>query len=186
MKPTLPNPPDLEDLLAFWASIAILLGLAAGTGAWFVGVASGPGAIVLGTVAILALIRLALTSERRMNRSYERWDLAARRYARRARTVASAIWYWTVITAVARTGGSGLSRRGSSWLTRGSIANAAYGDPSGGTVDRVAHGSLREFARWAVRSGRTWAVVLLPLLGLLKAFEIQGRSADAPNIYTLY
>jgi hypothetical protein len=186
MKPTLPNPPDLEDLLAFWASIAILLGVAAGSGAWLLNLASGPGAVVLATLVTVTFVRLGQTSERRLNRSYVRWNRAAQRYARGARTVIGAIWYWTVITAVGRIGGSGLDRHGSSWLTRGSVANAAYGDPSGGTVDRVAHGSLGEFARWGVRSGRSWALVLVPLLWILKAFEVRGRSSDAPNIYTLY
>jgi hypothetical protein len=182
----LPNNPDRETLLGFWISLILV------AGAMLLAVALAAGAPVLLVLpvtgaAAAALLALGLARERLIARLYKRWNGAAIAYAQRASALLLVIWYRTVVAVVARAGGKGrLDVHGSAWLPRGTLEARAYGDPGGASTDRDAEGGLLDFARWAVRSGRPWAIVLLPLLALTRGLETRRRKTVAADIYTLY
>jgi hypothetical protein len=181
----LPDPPDRESILGFWISIVLVGGaLVAGAGL-LVGVAPLAVAAVVAPAAAI-LLRLGFTRERLIDGVYRFWNRAAARYAQHARRMITRIWYHTVITTVARGGeGRRLDMEGSSWLTRETMPAAAYGDP-GMAPGGESTGGFRDLARWATRSERSWALVLLPLLAVLRALDTRGRTAAATETYTLY
>lgn len=182
----LPQRPDREALLAFWASASLLIGLTVGVVAFLTGVTSATGSLLLATGAAGLAFLARRSKERTLDLAYKRWNKATRGYAGWARKTVTAIWYWTVITAVGRTGGESLKRAASPWRSRGTLPDRAYGDPGGSTTGRDAVGGLRDFTGWAARSGRAWALFLLPMLAVLRALDTRGSKSSAPDIYTLY
>ena len=182
----LPRQPDHEALLAFWASASLLIGLVLGAVALLAGVTSAAGSLLLGMAAAGLAFLARRSRERTLDLAYKRWNKAARAYADWARKTITAIWYWTVFTAVGLTDGGGLKQVDSPWRSRGTLPDRAYGDPGGSTTGRDAVGGVRDFTGWAVRSGRAWALFLLPMLAILRALDTRGSKSSAPDIYTLY
>jgi hypothetical protein len=181
----LPDPPDRESILGFWISIVLTGGaLVAGAGLLAGVVPLAVAAVVAPAVAVL--LRLGFTRERRAHAVYRLWNRAAARYAQHARRTITRIWYHTVIVTVARSGeGRRLDLEGSSWLTRETMPAAVYGDP-GMAPGGETTGGFRDLARWASRSDRSWALVLIPFLAVLRALDTRGRTAAATQTYTLY
>lgn len=182
----LPRKPDRETLLAFLASVSLLMGVVLGLALFFSGL--GPVAVsVLGAATAAGLTFLAgRQRERALDRIYKRWRKAARSYADWARKAVTVIWYWTVFAAVGATVGSGLRRVASPWRSRDTQPDESYGDPGGYTKGRSARGGARDFVGWAVRSGRAWTLFLLPMLVILRALDTEGSKSSAADIYTLY
>jgi len=182
----LPQQPDREALLAFWASASLLVGLLLGTAAFLAGVASPAGSLLLGSGAAGLAVLAGRSRERMLDRAYKRWSKLTRAYADWARRTVTGIWYWTVFTAVGRTAGRGLKQADSAWRSRGTVPDQAYGDPGGSITGRDGVGGLRDFTGWAVRSGRAWTLFLLPMLTVLRAVDTRESRSSAPDIYTLY
>jgi len=182
----LPQRPDREALLAFWASASLLIGLLLGAAAILAGVTSAAGSLLLGTGAAGLAFLAGRSRDRTLDQAYKRWSKATRAYADWARKTVTGIWYWTVFTAVGQTGGGGLELVNSPWRSRGTLPDRAYGDPGGSTTGRDAVGGIRDFTGWAVRSGRAWTLVLLPMLAILRALDTRASKSSAPDIYTLY
>lgn len=183
---SLPQRPDREALLAFWASASLLIGLLLGAVALLAGVTSAASSLLLGTGAAGLAFLAGRSKERTLDRAYKRWSKATRAYADWARKTVTGIWYWTVFTSVGRTDGGGLKLVDSPWQSRGTLPDGAYGDPGGSTTGRDAVGGIRDFTGWAVRSGRAWTLFLLPMLAVLRALDTRGPKSSAPDIYTLY
>jgi hypothetical protein len=182
----LPQRPDREALLAFWASASLLVGAALAVVALVAGSVSPAGALLGGAVGAGLVFLIGRSNERRLEAVYRRWSKATRAYADWARKTVAGIWYWTVFTAVGPVAGGKLSLDESPWGARGTLPDGGYGDPGDGATGRQAMGGLRDFAGWAVRSGRGWTLALLPLLGLLRALDAHDAKASAADIYTLY
>jgi len=182
---TLPNPADREAVVGFWVSITLLAGgamlaLLAIVGWWSI-------ATVLAVVVIVAgCLIIGLPRERSIHRVYLLWNRAARGYAERARAVVLAIWYYVVFATMARTGGSNFQKQGSDWLQRETLSAKAYANLGGSETGDVQAGTLRDYRRWAARSGRLWLVFLIPLFSLLVLLDPKGARAAASDIYTLY
>jgi hypothetical protein len=182
----LPQRPDREALLAFLASLALLFGVALAVGALLSGLVSPAGALLGGAAAAALGFLVGRSRERRLELAYRRWSKATRAYADWARKAVTGVWYWTVFTAVGRTVGGGLKRVDSPWRSRGTLPDRAYGDPGGSTTGRDAVGGIRDFTGWAARSGRSWALVLLPMLAVLRGLDTEGSKSSAHDMYTLY
>ena len=181
----LPDPADREAVVGFWVSITLLTGgallaLLAIVGWWSTATALAVSVIVVGALIV------GLPRERLIHRVYLLWNRAARGYAGRAREVVLAIWYYTVFATVARTGGSTLKKEGSDWLQRETLSASAYANLGGSQTDSSPAGTLRDYTRWAARSGRLWLVLLIPLFSLLALLDPKGTRAAASDIYTLY
>lgn len=189
MKLTLPHSPDREALVGFWATMSGLTGIAFGTGVWL---GSGAGvtiALVLAVAAAGAVFVAGMRRERRLvSRIYDRWNRMARAYGRRARGAVTTIWFWAVFTPMAWSGEkSRLAVGGARWARRGTLSPEGYGDlgTDGTPVDR--EGGLEDFARWTVRSGRSWGLCLIPLLWSLRVLDTRkARVAPSSDVYTLY
>lgn len=186
IKVNLPQRPDREAVLAFWASLALLFGVALTVVALLTGFFSPAGAVLGGAAGAGLVFLIGRSKERRLDLAYKRWSKATRAYADWARKTVTGIWYSTVFAAVGRTHGAGLKLVDSPWRPRGTLPDRAYGDPGGSTTGRDAVGGIRDFAGWAVRSGRAWTLFLIPMLVVLRALDTRGSKSSAPDIYTLY
>lgn len=181
----LPRQPDRETLQAFLASASLLLGVIVGLALFLTGLGAPVSLLAAATAAGLAFLA-GRRRERSLDRIYKRWRKASRAYAEWARKAISRIWYWTVFTTVGATVGSGLRKVASPWRSRATQPDGSYGDPGGYAAGRTARGGIRDFVGWAVRSGRSWTLVLLPMLVILRALDTEGSKSSAPDIYTLY
>lgn len=185
MNPTLPHRPDREALLGFTLALALMAG-AALTGAGILSGILGTGlSFTLGAVTAAAIAGLGHQRERIADLGYRAWNRLAMAYAAFARRVVTAIWFWTVLTVVSRTGARRLRLEGSPWIPRGTQAASEY-EGQGGAPSQTARLGMREYSRWAVASGRSWALVLVPLLFVLRALEARDPKAPPADMYTLY
>jgi hypothetical protein len=184
---TLPRPPDREALVGFWTSVAVSSGAVTAAAVVAVGILDAPASALVGVGVGVAVMAAGYRRERTVERAYSRWNRLAFRYARGARTAITAIWYWTVLSVIARTGEQEkLSMVRSRWVPRETQPASAYGGLDALPVDKDASGGFRELAGWAVRSRRYWALVLLPLIALLKALDTRGPKKASSDMYTLY
>jgi hypothetical protein len=186
IRSTLPRQPEREDLLGFWVAVSLLVGTMAGLVPVVAGVGSVWIGVGIGLVAFGALLAVGHGRERMVDRLYGGWDRGARAYTRRARTAVTAIWYWSVIAVVARTGVRGLVLDESPWSVRETVPPQGYADQGDGSAPAPGRDASRGLVRWAVGSGRGWTVVLLPFFGILRALQIEGRRSVASDMYTLY
>ena len=182
----LPQRADREALLAFWATVSLLVGVLLGGVLALAGVTSAAGALLSGAGAATVAFLARRSRERWLEHAYKRWSKATRTYADWARKTVTAIWYRTVFTFVGGTAGQGLKRVDSAWRARGTVPDRAYGDPGGSTTGRDGVGGVSDFTVWAVRSGRAWTLFLLPMLAVLRALDSRGSRSTAPDMYTLY
>lgn len=182
----LPPLPDREALLGFRLSLSLLVGGGVGVGAILSGRTGSIGAVGLAFVTATLVFGMSQARERTAARAYERWNRMTRIYAERARRWIAAIWYWSVFTVVSRTGGNGLALGESDWRPRDTLSARAYADPGGAATDLEGTGGLRDLARWAVRTGRPWTLVLAPLFGVLRALDTRAGGKPPADMYTLY
>jgi hypothetical protein len=186
MNPTLPYRPDREALLGFTLSVALVAG-AMLTGAGLLSGVLGTGpSLILGALAAVAIALFGHLRERFVDLGYRAWNRLAKAYAGFALRAVTAIWYWTVLTVVSRTGARTLRLEGTPWLPRGTQEPSEYQGQGGASLSREARPRVGEFSRWAVASGRSWALVLLPLLFVLRALEARDPKAPPADMYTLY
>jgi hypothetical protein len=186
MHPTLPYRPDREALLGFTLAMALVAGaavtlLALLSGLLGAGASFGLAALAAGTIALAGH-----RWERLADYAYRVWNRVAKGYAEFARRAVTAIWYWTVLTAVSKSGARKLELGGSPWLARGTQAASTYVGQGGDELSGDARPGLGEYSRWARSTGRTWALVLLPLLFVLRALESRDPKAPPSDMYTLY
>lgn len=187
MHSTLPHRPDREDLLGFWIAVSLMAGLLLGTLTFLDDGAPGWVGPLIGALTTGTLLLVGLRRERGIDRVYGRWNRWARAYSRRARGWITAVLYWTVIGVAARAGARGLALEGSPWLQRGTLPQSGYlGQGDGADADTPARGEPRGLVRWMLRSERSWAIVLLPFLGLLRALDVKAQRSVASDTYTLY
>ena len=183
---TLPRSIDREALIGFWVSASLLPAGAFGLLLFAVGLAGPLVSCVLAAGIAAGFLVVGHFRERSVEAAYLRWNRWARGYARRAAPAIMAIWYWTVVSLVARVGEGRLDLRGSGWSERETLSALAYADPGGAATNRDASGGTRDFVSWALRSGRAWTLVLLPLFWLLQGLDTRKGGASETNIYTLY
>jgi hypothetical protein len=186
MNVLLPPLPDREALLGFRVALSVGAGLAGTVLVTLLAFGGAFGAAAGAVLAACVFLLLSGSRERMAAKLYERWNRFAAAYARRALKAVTAIWYWTVFLAVARTGEDSLDLAASAWCARTTLPPEGYADPGGAPSGREAQGGLRDLARWAGRSGRPWALVLLPFFALLRALRTKGRAKVSADIYTLY
>jgi len=150
---------------------------------------------LIGVVTTGVLLLVGLRRERGIDRVYGRWNRWARAYSRRAQRWVTAVLYWTVIAVAARAGARGLTLEGSPWLQRGTLRESGYaGQGSGAGTEALERGKPQEpqghepqgLVRWMVRSERSWAIGLLPFLGILRALDVKAQRSVASDTYTLY
>ena len=182
----LPPLPDREALLGFRVSLSVLGGSGVGVGALLSGHGTPVGALALSLGTGVLLFGMSQWRERAVVRAYDRWKRATRIYAEHSRRWIAALWYWSVFTVVSRTGGNGLVLGESDWRPRDTLSGRAYADPGGAPTDLEGTGGLRDLARWAVRTGRPWTLVLAPLFGLLKALDTRAGGKPPADVYTIY
>jgi hypothetical protein len=188
MHPTLPHRPDREDLLGFWIAISLVAGFLLGSLTLLADGAPGWVGPLIGVLTTVVLLPVGLRRERAIDRIYGRWNRWARAYSRRARRVITAVLYWTVIAVAARAGARGLTLEGSPWLQRGTLPRSGYpGQGAGTDADTAEPREPPEgLAGWMVRSRRSWAIGLLPFLGILRALDVKAQRSVASDTYTLY
>lgn len=186
IRSTLPRRPEREDLLGFWVGMSLVCGTLLGLAPVLLGLAGGWVGAGVGAAAFGVLLAVGHRRERAVDRAYGGWDRAARAYTRRARGAVVAIWYWTVIALVARTGLRGLALEESPWSPRGTLPPDGYDDQGDGSGPASGGRTSRGVVGWAMGSGRGWTVVLVPFLAILRALEFEGRRTVASDIYTLY
>ena len=192
MHPTLPHRPDREDLLGFWIAISLVAGLLLGFLTLLASGAPGWMGPLMGVLTTGVLLLVGLRRERGIDRVYGRWNRWARAYSRRARRWITAVLYWTVVAVAARAGARGLALEGSPWLQRGTLAPSGYpGQGSGAGTEAPERGESQGqerqgLLRWLVRSQRSWAIGLLPFLGILRALDVKAQRSVASDTYTLY
>jgi hypothetical protein len=188
MNLVLPRRPDHEALVGFLAVASLALGGAMDLlSTFFVELPLAVGAAV-GLVTGGGVFVVGLRRERIVLRAYLWWNRAARAFGRKATATLTAAWYWIVVRAVTQAGERGTwSSPGAGWSGRGTSTSSHVQDPAREEGDRGRDVGLADFARWALRSRRYWALALLPLFWLLGAVDPQdGGSAASSNIYTLY
>lgn len=193
LRVTLDRSPDRDQLDAFVAAVGVLAGGAGGLATWLLSGSAGL-ALVLAAGVAAGAVGAGWNRPVEARKVYDSWNRLARALARRARRWLSGLCYYAVITGAAlvhrdsdfRTGPPSDGRSG--WKERGTLPSTAYGSTDRwGRPDGPASSRIREFLRWAWRSGHWWAVTLLPVIVLMKAFERRGGPQDAPSsIYTLY
>lgn len=188
MKLTLPRPADHESLLGFLVCVSLGSGTALAILTWVTGGLNIIGALVIGTALGVGVLLGGVARERIVSRLYHFWNRAARAYGRKASRVVTAVWYWTLFTALAVAGERGSLQLGHSpWLKRGTLPASAYAHSAGGPTSGNGQGPYQDFARWAIRSKRYWALVLIPFFWLLRSFETgKASGTGSSTIYTLY
>jgi hypothetical protein len=187
VKLTLPRSRNRRARLAFRIAACAAVGTAAGLATWTGGVPAAAALLVAGGSSAGTLIATRASSD--FERGYIFWNRAAGFYGRHATWMIAAIWYWTVLWVVAATGERGRLGAGPSpWHPRNTPPTGARGEPGGGGREgRDTMGSPGDFARWTIRTGRSWALVLVPLLWILRALDTRENSTEPPpNVYTLY
>jgi hypothetical protein len=190
MRLTLPDPTEPEALLSFWVAIAILGGASVGGAVAALG-GSAAHALTSGVLVSAVVSLVGYLSEPTAARLYRAWNRAARGYGRITARLVTGIWYWTAFTTAAATGDGGRLRVDrASWQPRGTLSPEGYGD-LGFTLDRSSSrddiGGAGDYVRWILRSGRYWAITLVPLLWTLRALDTRkDRPGSETNVYTLY
>jgi hypothetical protein len=113
-------------------------------------------------------------------------DLAGRAAARWV----SLVTFYVLVTVVSRAGSrmpwSGAEPGGSGWVPRSDrepFHAAQHHDARRPTAEA---GWIRSLTRWARDTGNLWAVVLIPLLALLRLLRPRAGRSLGENIYTLY
>jgi hypothetical protein len=190
MRLTLPDPTEPDALLSFWVAIAVMVGGGAGA----ILAVMGRSAVQTAAFSILAGAVFALIGclyEPAGARLYRLWNRAARGYGRVAARLVTAIWYWTALTTAAATGDGGrVHAARASWRPRATLSPEGYGDlgfTPGRRSSRDDVGGAGDYARWTLRSGRYWAITLVPLLWTLRALDTRkDRPGSESNVYTLY
>ena len=187
MHPTLPHRPDREDLLGFWIAISLVAGLLLGFLTLLASGATGWMGPLMGVLTTGVLLLVGLRRERGIDRVYGRWNRWARAYSRRARRWITAVLYWTVVAVAARAGARGLALEGSPWLQRGTLPQWGYpGQGGGADIDAPERREPQGSVHWMIRSGRSWAIGLLPFLWILRALDVKAQRSVASDTYTLY
>jgi hypothetical protein len=190
MRLTLPDPTEPEALLSFWIAISILGGVSVAGAVAALG-GSAAQALALGVLVTAVVSLLGYLSEPTAARLYRAWNRAARGYGRITARLVTGVWYWTAFTTAAATGDSGrLRAERASWQPRGTLPTEGYGD-LGFSLDRRSPdddvGGTGDYVRWITRSGRYWAITLVPLLWTLQALDTRkDRPGSESNVYTLY
>jgi hypothetical protein len=182
----LPPNPDPAQRFGFVVATSALASLGAGAAGWLV--AGGAGLFGAAAGVLVAVLGLCV-SPREIVRAYELWNRAAGRYARVARSWIARLCFNFVFLVLGRTGAAlPLARpapQESLWVPRGTLDARAY------TSEFLHPASARRwwiaaFAVWAVRTGRPWALALLPFLIVLRFLDPQEDLHLPSGLYTLY
>ena len=145
----------------------------------------------LGGLTFVAAAWLAFSNEHLVRRLYHAWN---NRIIRPLSNLVTAIILRVCLLVVfAATGraGSRLLVRGkfpTMWVGRDDSSDHVGSLPFGVHGDSVAapNGWIRNYARWAMRSGNFWAFFLIPFFCLLRMVSAEEPTGSAGNIYTLF
>lgn len=185
---SLPLPPlRRATLRAFWIAVCLELGILVGLAALL---PIPPAGLIAGLAAVAALLAAGCLSPEQVAPAYRFWNRGASRFAVAAARWIAGICYYTVFAAAALSGSPVLRRwprqPASNWSRRDRLPEAAYGSTWRLQSGMSAAGSLRPFVSWALKSGNSWAVVLVPFLLLLRALDSQPPQHVPSDLYTLY
>ncbi len=185
LSPVLPVNPDRAALAAFWIACSLGIGTAASVVAALAGrgAALVPGAwpaLGLGAVVAIGFALPGVLRPRIAERPYRAWARLALLYARGARLAITWISYHAIFLPARSDGRElGLQRPGagdSIWVPT---------TPCGTGTEEGIGG----FAGWSLRSGRFWALSLVPYLVLVSLLDTRRHGdsgSPSREIYTLY
>jgi hypothetical protein len=185
----LPNPNRRAWRRGFWLTLALGLGVAAGSLLWGLAPPQRVAAAVLtmGIAAVPGLLRPRLASL-----PFRAWNKLARVLSRVATAWVTAVCFYIVVPAIGRARSSlrlGSTGHGESLWTPWPHGPASGGESAEGIAraDTSPNGWARDFTAWARRSRNPWAWYFMPFLLVLAAFEPPPNvEAPPPGIYTLY
>lgn len=184
---TLPSEDRRTLLRSFWLVISLGFAMAVWLVCWTIQI---PFPWVLGIAAGIACGSAAFVAEEFVRRLYRAWN---RRLVRPLGDLAShgvmTVLFFVVFVVASRLG----SRvrldgpAGTTWEPRGSLPNNAYEllFAGQGSLPEKA-GWMRGYIHWALRTGNTWSISLLPFLWLLRLLSDSEQKATEANIYTLF
>jgi hypothetical protein len=183
----LPYPPRRSWLIAFLASISVIVGASMSILLYFfldhAGVALGIAAGLLFTACGLSLEIISLL--------YRAYNKVARVFAAWTVTWTSVVCYFVVFQ-IMSCFGSDLNvepetRGKSNWLPVNSVT-AMCGFEDGSLID-ARRGWIGNYLAWCMRSRNLWALCLLPFLFVLSLVDCSAEyksGAVSESIYTLY
>jgi hypothetical protein len=181
-------PQDRRNFLrSFWFVVSFIF--AAGlclVAAWI----QAPFPLVIGLLAGTSCGLLVFAKEQLVRRLYHAWNRRIiRPFANLASRAIMAICFFIILVATGRTrprsrfGGHGAT----GWQRRSSLPDLAYAFPYVSEQESTPGiGWFREYLRWAIRSGNTWSITLLPFLWFLRLLSYEEKRSFAANIYTLF
>jgi hypothetical protein len=181
--------PRRAHLRGFWVSLCIAGAVVGGVPIWWL---VSPGAAGATLVAMAALAIPGYVRPEIASSVYRAWNALAHLYVRAANLLLRGLCFFVILVAVGRAGSSlALARPTSAsslWVSRGtgSATVHRYGHRlRNGRPDRP--GWVRTYLAWFADSPNRWAICLLPLLLLLRAFKRErGEVEVATHNYTLY
>lgn len=146
---------------------------------------------MLGGLTFVAAGSLAFWNGHLIRRLYHAWN---NRIIRPVSNLATAIILRVCLLVVfAATGraGSRLLLRGkfpTMWVGRDASSDHVGSLPFGvhGDIGAAPHGWIRNYIRWAARSGNFWAIFLIPFFCFLRMVSTEEPTSSGENIYTLF
>ena len=174
-------------LRSFWFVISMTAAAMVSLVAW----AAGFPWWILGGITLAATGWLAFSNEHLVRRLYRAWN---NRIIRPVSNLVTAIILRICLVVVfAATGraGSRLLLRGkfpTMWIGRDDSSDHVASLPFGvhGDIVGSPNGWIRNYARWAMRSGNLWAIFLIPFFWLLRLVSAEEPTGSTENIYTLF
>lgn len=184
---TLPYKDRRTLVRSFW--LVISLGFA--TAVWLIGWAIQiPFPWIPGIAAAVACGSVVFVAEQFVRRVYLAWN---RRLVRPLAGLASrgvtATLFFVIFVATSRPGSRVRlgGHAGTTWEPRGSLPNNAYELPFAGQgALSTKAGWIRTYIHWALQTGNTWSVSLLPFLWFLRLLSNGDQRNAEANIYTLF
>lgn len=175
-------------LRSFWISLCLVLGLAGGT--IFVGLtAAAIDTMVWLVVGVLVVALLGYGYPHIVRKPYAVMYRCFEYYGKLLRICLKLACFFLVFVVVGRAGSKlpvGPRPEHSMWLPRKSTPNDEFGDEFEGKRGMVHQQWVATYLAWAHQSGNGWAVMLLPFLVLLAAFEPEEERSFPATIYTLF
>lgn len=185
---TLPSSRRPHMLAAFWLAISLSVGMLIGM---IGGLALSPRWLLFGLASAVVMAVPGLLRPQIAAFPYRAWNKLAREFSRGARHWLIGICYYVILVAVGQTKSSiklkHPSPQESSWVARRgrTVEHAPHLDGSARESPR--RGWIRSYTSWAVQSGNTWVLGLLPFIVMLSALEVDQQENPLPaDIYTLF
>lgn len=183
---TLPRGDRRAVLRSFW----LVISLSFASGLWLVfWLFNMPFPWAFGVFGGIVLGSFGFVREEFVRRLYGAWnhrviDLLARLTS----NAVMAICLFIIFLATGRVGSRlRFGGRATTWEHRSSLPSDAYEFPfaSQGRFS-MKTGWIRDYLRWAIRSGNVWSISLIPFLCFLRMLSTEEQRSLEGNIYTLF